>query len=193
MRRPLAIIGAVISVSLLTAWGVQKYIADTHPAPASIGGAFSAIDHRGQPISDADLLGKPSVLFFGFTYCPEICPTTLANMTRWLSALGPDADRVTVAFVTIDPERDTAQQLSAYLSSFDPRIRGVTGSPKQIEAMAKAYRVYYRKVSLDGGGYTMDHSTAAYLMDSKGRFITVIGYNESDDTALGKLRELVRS
>ena len=159
---------------------------------ASIGGSFAAVDQNGRPITDRDLVGKPSVIFFGFTYCPEICPTTLAAMTRWLTALGPVADRLNAVYVTIDPERDTPAQMRLYLGSFDPRIRGVTGTPAQIAAFARAYRVYYQKVALPGGGYTMDHSTAVYLMDRRGGFSGIISYREDEDRALAKLRTLVR-
>lgn len=148
-------------------------------------------DHRGQPFTAADLKGKPTAIFFGFTYCPEICPTTLLDMGARLQALGEDADRLNVVFVTIDPERDTPKQLAAYLSSFDPRIRGVSGTPDQIDRMAKGFRVYYRKVETGEGEYTMDHSTAVYLMDAKGRFVGPIGYQEPADRAVASLKRLI--
>ncbi len=151
------------------------------------------VDQKGAAFTAADLQGKPSVVFFGFTYCPEICPTTLMDLTRWLGVLGKDADKLNVVFVSIDPARDTSAQLASYLSSFDPRIRGLSGAPDQVDAMAKGFRVYYRKVETGGGDYTMDHSTAVYLLDSKGRFVEPIGYQEPDERALPKLRRLAEA
>ena len=168
------------------------------PATASgsfmkLGGPFTLVDQHGRPVTDRDLKGKPTVMFFGFTYCPEVCPTTLAALTAWMKALGPDADRLNVVYVTIDPERDTPKQLALYLSSFDPRIRGLTGTPAQIAQIAHEYGVYYQKVPLAGGGYTMDHSSAVYLMDARGGFQGVIGYQEPARQALAQLRALVRT
>jgi len=161
------------------------------PAAASIGGPFRLIDQEGRTVTDRDLLGKPTAIFFGFTYCPEICPTTLANMTRWMAALGPDADRLNVVFVSVDPERDTPAQLKLFLSSFDPRIRGLTGAPDAIAATAKAYRVFYQRVPLAGGGYTMDHTTAVYLFDRRGRFVEPIGYGGPPEQGLRQLKALL--
>lgn len=169
------------------------------PAPAAaqssgaarVGGRFTLVDTQGRTVTEKDLLGKPTVYDFGFTYCPEVCPTTLAAMTNWLKALGPDADKLNLVFVSIDPERDTPHQLGLYLSNFDPRIRGLTGSPKVVAEAAHDFNVYYQKVALDGGSYTMDHSTTVYLMDRKGQFRDVIGYKEPDADAIAKLREII--
>lgn len=157
-----------------------------------LGGPFSLVDQNGVRVTDKDLRGKPTAVFFGFTYCPEICPTTLGLMTQWMQALGPDADKLNVVFVTVDPERDTPQQLKLFLSSFDPRIRGLTGSPDAIAQAAKAYRVFYKKVPLDGGGYTMDHSTPIYLFDARGRFVEPIGYGAPPDRGLAQLKRLIK-
>lgn len=157
-----------------------------------IGGPFQLVDQDGRTVTDRDFSGRPTAIYFGFTYCPDLCPTTLAALTGWLKALGPDADRLNLAFVTIDPERDTPKQLKAYLSSFDHRIRGLTGSPAQVAQIAREFHVYVAKVPLPGGGYTMDHSSAIYLMDAKGRFRGVITYEASATQALEELRVLVR-
>ncbi|WP_374343810.1 SCO family protein [Phenylobacterium sp.] len=157
-----------------------------------LGGPFSLVDQNGATVTDRDLRGKPTAVFFGFTYCPEICPTTMAHMTKWMQALGPAADKLNVVFVTVDPERDTPEQLKLFLSSFDPRIRGLTGSPDAVAKAAKAYRVYYRKVPLEGGGYTMDHSTPIYLFDAKGRFVEPIGYNFPPERGLAQLKKLLK-
>jgi protein SCO1/2 len=114
-------------------------------------------------------------------------------MTGWLKELGPDADKLKVYFVTVDPERDTQETLASYLSAFDPRIAGLTGSPQAIEKMIKAYRIYARKVPLDGGGYVMDHTASVYLLDDEAVFTGTIDYQEAPDTALAKLRRLIES
>lgn len=158
-----------------------------------IGGPFQLVDTNGRPVTEKTLLGKPTAIFFGFTYCPEVCPTTMAEMTAWLKALGPDADKLNVVFVSVDPERDTPQQLKLYLSNFDPRIQGFTGSPEAIAAVTKAYRVYYQKTPTDGGGYTVDHSSAIYLFDAKGRFVEPIGYGGPPEQGLNQLKALLKT
>ncbi|MDP3854909.1 SCO family protein [Phenylobacterium sp.] len=157
-----------------------------------IGGPFQLIDTEGRPVTEQALKGKPTAIFFGFTYCPEVCPTTMAELTNWLRALGRHADQLNVVFISVDPERDTPAQLKTYLSNFDPRIRGFTGSPEAVAAAAKAYRVYYRKVDTDDGGYTVDHSAAIYLFDKDGGFVEPIGYGTPPERAVGQLRKLVR-
>lgn len=157
---------------------------------AEVGGPFQLLDTMGKPVTEQDLLGKPTVLFFGFTFCPEVCPTTLHELSGLMKELGPDADALNVVFVSVDPERDTPDQLREYLSLFDPRIRGFTGTEDQVERIAKAYRVYYQRVPLEGGGYTMDHTASVYLMNPEGRFTGTIAYGEAHDTALAKLTRL---
>ena len=174
------------------------YEIDAHgPAPSAsqstqIGGAFHLVDQNGRPVSDRDLLGKPTVIFFGFTYCPDVCPTTLADMTVWLKTLGPDADKLNAVYVTIDPERDTPARLKSYLTAFDPRIRGLTGSPQAVAQAAHDYDVYYQKVRLQGGDYTMDHSTLIYLMDPKGHMAELVHYGTPNDQVVVALKRLLK-
>jgi len=130
-------------------------------------------------------------MFFGFTSCPDICPTTLANMTAWLAEFGAKANEINAIFVTVDPERDTPAVLSNYLTSFDSRIVGLTGTPEQLAAMAKAYRFYYAKVDGKDGGYTMDHTATVYLLDREARFIGTIDYHEAASNAAAKLKRLL--
>ncbi len=158
---------------------------------AAIGGPFTLVDDTGATVTEKTLAGKPYAIYFGYTYCPEVCPTTLFDLSRWIKELGPDADKLNYVFVTIDPERDTPKLMRAYLSSFDKRIRGFTGTPEQIATIAKEYRVYYRKIPTSDGSYLMDHSAMIYLMDARGKFDTIIAYQEKDTTALAKLRKLV--
>jgi protein SCO1 len=164
------------------------------PQPATgPGGPFALVDVNGRPFTDQNLRGKPSVIYFGFTYCPEACPTTLMAETRWLRQLGPDADRLNVVFISIDPERDTPAVMKAYLKSFDPRIIGLTGSTQAVAKAAKAWSVYYQKVPTNGGDYTMDHSTALYLMDANGHFVRPLTYGVDEAQALAALRALLKS
>jgi protein SCO1 len=134
---------------------------------ASIGGPFQLVDQNRAPFSDQDLKGKTFLVFFGFTHCPDVCPTTLFEMSEILRKLGSDADRTAVMFITVDPERDTPESLKDYLASFDPHIRGLTGDPAAVAAVAKAYRVYFKKVPLEGGDYTMDHTTRGCISWTK--------------------------
>ena len=189
--RGLAVVAAIAIVNLAGCGAPPSSSSDPAASAVQIGGPFRLVDEEGQPVTQADLLGKPTVMFFGFTYCPEVCPTTLAELTTALKALGRDADRLNVVFVSLDPERDTPAQLKTYLSSFDPRIRGLTGDQTAVDAMAKAYRVYHKRVPLEGGGYTVDHSSAVYLFDSKGRFVDPIGYGNPPERTLAQLKKLV--
>jgi protein SCO1/2 len=156
-----------------------------------LGGPFHLINQDGVAVTEATLKGRPSVMFFGFTYCPEVCPTTLATVSAWLKALGADGDRLNVVFVSIDPERDTPAQLKIYLSSFDSRIRAFTGTLQQVTEMARAYKAYFQKVPLEGGGYTMDHTSTLLLFDRNGDFVELVRYGAPDSEALPKLRALL--
>jgi protein SCO1/2 len=140
--------------------------------PSAIGGAFTLTDQTGKVITEKDLAGKPSLVFFGFTHCPDICPTKLFEITQMLDTLGTDAAKVNVVFITVDPARDTRELLSTYLGSFHTSIRGLTGTEEQVAGAMRAYRAFARKVPLDAGGYTMDHTVFVYLMDRNGQFVS---------------------
>jgi protein SCO1/2 len=154
-----------------------------------IGGPFSLTDQNGQPFSDKDLKGKPFLVFFGFTHCPDVCPTTLFEISEILRNLGPAADRTAALFISVDPERDTPAAMKDYLANFDPHLRGLTGDAGALAAVAKAYRVYYKKVPTDGGDYTMDHTAIVYLMDKDGRFVAPFNMRRSADAAAADLRQ----
>ena len=162
----------------------------TGPARLPIGGPFQLTDHGGRAVTERDFLGRPMAIFFGFTYCPDICPTTLGDMTNFIAALEEGADRLHWVFVSVDAGRDTPQAMADYLSAFDPRIRGLTGNEAQIARAAEAFRISYRRVPLEGGGYTMDHTASVLLLDAAGRFAGTIDYKESETVALEKLRLL---
>ncbi len=155
---------------------------------SAIGGAFSLVDQSGKPFTEKDLTGKPSLVFFGFTHCPDICPTKLFEITQMLDSLGTDASKVNVVFITVDPERDTTELLSTYLGSFHAGIRGLTGTDEQVTQAMRAYRAFGRKVPLDGGGYTMDHTTFVYLMDKQGQFVSTFDVARDPAKAAQDLR-----
>ena len=163
------------------------------PAPIAIGGPFTLTDQTGATVTEAALKGHPSALFFGYTYCPDVCPTTLYELTVLLGQLGPDADKLKVYFVTVDPERDTQAKLAEYLQAFDPRISGLTGTRPQIDQMLKAYRVYSRKVPGEGDAYLMDHTASVYLLDANAGFAGTFDDQEKEDAAFAKLQRLVGS
>ena len=140
-------------------------------AEAAIGGPFTLVDHQGRTVTQADFAGQPLLVFFGFTHCPHVCPSTLARLSTVLRELGPQAQALTVAFITVDPQRDTPARLASYRAPFDARIRYLTGTPEQIAEVTQAYGVSYAKVALAGGDYTMDHTAALYLMDGRNRLV----------------------
>ncbi len=158
----------------------------------SIGGPFTLTDQNGRTVTSDSLKGKPTLIYFGFTYCPDVCPTSLLLMETALEKLGPDAaSKVNLVFITIDPERDTPALLKGYVTNFGPTFIGLTGTPEQVAAVARAYRVYYQKVpGKDGGPYLMDHSSIVYLLDRNGRFVTHFTHDakaEAIATAVGRL------
>jgi protein SCO1 len=186
------LIAAAFVAGLALCFGAVLIVAGRLSSPvaqiAAIGGAFKLTDQNGQVVTDQDLKGHPSLVFFGFTHCPDVCPTTLFEVSEVLRALGPDADRTRALFVTVDPERDTPRVMKDYLSSFDPHLSGLTGDPAEIAAVAKAYRVYFKKVPQEDGGYTLDHTAIVYLMDKTGRFVSPFNLKRPTDAAAADLR-----
>ena len=160
------------------------------PFEATIGGPFALMSTNGGTISSDSLKGQPFALFFGYTFCPDVCPTTLLDLSTTIKELGADAERMRFVFVSVDPERDNLEQLKLYLSSFDPHIAGVTGSPDQIAELARKYRAVYEKV-ISKDGYTINHTATTYLMDATGRFHGTLGYQEKPEIVLQKLRRLI--
>ena len=189
---PIAVFLAGLGVLLVTALFIFQPQQQQSAGRVPIGGPFRLTSHEGKPFTDADLKGKPFAVFFGFTHCPEVCPTTLYDLTQDLASLGADADKLRVAFITVDPAQDTPELMKTYLSSFDPRIVGLTGTEEEIAAAAKAYKIYYRKVPTDSG-YTMDHSATVFLMDSEGDFYGTSNFQEAQDVRRAKLRQLIKN
>jgi len=190
--RILVLTGAFLA-GLVICFGVVAIVTGRVSAPvaqqiAAIGGPFKLTDQNGQTVTEQDMKGRPFLVFFGFTHCPDVCPTTLFEVSQIFRALGPDADRVRALFITVDPERDTPALMKDYLSSFDPHMAGLTGDPAAVAAVAKAYRVYYKKVPLDQGGYTMDHTAIIYLEDKEGRFVAPFSLKRTTEAAAADLR-----
>jgi protein SCO1/2 len=186
--RLIAVIAAFVAGAAAIAAVVVFALPSAHTQPSAVGGPFRLLDQNRRPVTDADFRGKPFLVFFGFTHCPDICPTALFEMSEVLRRLGPDAEKTAVLFVSVDPERDTPEKLKEYLSSFHPRIVGLTGSPQEIADVEKAYRVYAKKVPLDGGGYTMDHTAIVYLMGKDGRFVTPFNMKRRPNEAAEDLK-----
>jgi protein SCO1/2 len=162
---------------------------DGSPGSSAIGGSFTLTDQDGKTVTDADFRGKPTLVFFGYTHCPDVCPTTLFEVSEVLRALGSDAGKAQALFITIDPERDTSQVMKDYLSSFDPHLRGLTGSVDAITSAEKGYRVYAKKVPGENGEYTMDHTALVYLMDKDGRFVAPFNLKRTPAEAAADLRK----
>lgn len=156
--------------------------------PAAIGGPFQLTDQNGKTVTDKDLKGKPTLIFFGYTHCPDVCPTSLFEISEVMRALGKDADRVNAVFMSVDPERDTPAIMKDYLSSFDPHLEGLSGDPAEVEKVIKSYRVYAKKIPGKDGDYTMDHTALIYLMDREGRFVSPFNLKRTPEEAAADLK-----
>ena len=188
--RPLVIVGAfaaslVVGLALMfLVMGGGRNIA----APAAIGGPFQLTDQSGAVVTEKSLEGRPTLIFFGFTHCPDVCPTSLFEMSEVLRAMGKDADSVNAYFISVDPERDSPDAMKDYLSSFDPHLKGLTGDPEILAKVLTEYRVYAKKVPLKDGDYTMDHTALVYLMDRNGRFVAPFNLKRTPDEAAAELK-----
>jgi cytochrome oxidase Cu insertion factor (SCO1/SenC/PrrC family) len=190
------LMGLVVAgaIALLAAggWVLESWLAAPQPSQgkALIESEFSLADHTGKPVTDEDFEGKWQLVFFGFTSCPDVCPTTLIEVSAILEELGDHAQQVTPLFMSVDPERDTPEVMAEYVANFDPRIVGLTGSSEQIKQAARAFRAYYAKVEQEGqpDGYTMDHSAFLYLMDPEGDYATHFSPNDEPVTVADKIR-----
>ncbi|PXA85748.1 SCO family protein [Caulobacter sp. D4A] len=168
------VVGVILAGALIFRSGVFS----PPPAPSAVGGPFQLVDYDGKPVDETVLKGKWSALFFGFTYCPDVCPGTLQALATASDQLGPKAKDLQIVMVSVDPQRDTPAVMKTYLTAgyLPKNIVGLTGTPAQVDAAVKTYRGYYKKVG-DGPDYSVDHSTAIYVIDPKGRFDRVIAYS----------------
>ena len=172
-------------------WTSARVAEPETSAVVTIGGPFALVADTGEAITEADLVGHISLLFFGFTHCPDVCPTAMAEATAWLDELGTDSDGLVIYFVTVDPTRDTPAAMNAYLSAFHPDIVGLSGSAEAVDQMLDAFHVFREQISLADGGYTMNHSAGFYVLDDKGRFIDVIDPNDGHDAAISEIRSAI--
>lgn len=166
----------------------------TRPGPDSGGiggGSYALVDQRANPVDQSMLVGQPSLLFFGYTHCPDVCPTTMGEMATWFGELGDEAKDLKAFFVTVDPERDTPEILNAYVSWVSDRVTGVTGKPEEIEKIIKAWKVLGEKVPGEGSDYTMNHTASVFLVNAQGGFEGTIAYQEDAAVALQKIRKLL--
>jgi len=181
----------VVLVALI-ATGAYFFIKVPAPGATGLGGGdYALVDGSGGKITPATFTGHPSMLFFGFTHCPEVCPTTLSEMAVWYEGLGADADKLKSYFVTVDPERDPPEVVNDYVRAVSDRVTGVSGSQAEVDKMVAAWKVYAKKVPTEGGDYTMDHTASVFLIDSKGNFQGTIAYGENNETAVQKLQLLL--
>ena len=191
MSRTALILSSVVAGLFVVALSALLVMQQWSPYPQRrIGGDFAMVATSGHSVTQVDLRGKPSVLYFGYTYCPDFCPTTLMMLSNVMAKMGRTADELNVVFVTVDPERDTPEQMRLYLSNFDPRIRGFTGTQAQAAAMARTFHVYYRRVPGENGEYTMDHAAYMMLFDGAGAIAGVINYGDDERDVLAKLTAL---
>ena len=182
-----AILGALAALAVLP--GDRTTALQRTTGKALVGGPFTLVHHSGETVSDARYRGQHMLLTFGFTHCPDICPSALQVMSAAIERLGANTRKVTPLFITVDPERDTAAQLAQYVASFHPRLEGLTGTPAQIDAVARAYRVYYKRTTdaKSAVGYTFDHSALIYLMDAKGEYVTHFTHATSVDVMADRI------
>ncbi|RQH10785.1 SCO family protein [Bradyrhizobium sp. RP6] len=157
--------------------------------PAAIGGPFQLTNQNGKAVTDKSLKGKPTLIFFGYTHCPDVCPTSLFEISEVLRAMGKDADKVNAVFISVDPERDTPATMKDYLSSFDPHLEGLSGDPAETAKVITSYRVYAKKVPTKDGDYTMDHTALIYLMDRDGRFVSPFNLKRAPAEAAADLKK----
>jgi protein SCO1/2 len=180
--------GAVIIVGVAAA-GLYFFV---KPTTSGFGGGDYTLETgTGQPFTAASLKGAPTMLFFGYTHCPDVCPTTMAEMAVWFDELGAAGKPLRAVFVSVDPERDTPAVINDYVHAVSDRITGVTGTQAEIDKIEKAWAVYSKKVPTTGGDYTMDHTASIYLLDSGGQFEGTIAYEEDQSTAIQKLKNLI--
>lgn len=179
----------VVGVLLAGALIVRSGVFHASSKPAAVGGPFQLVDYDGKPADESVLKGKWTAMFFGFTYCPDVCPGTLQALATASDQLGPKAKDLQIVMISVDPARDTPDQMKTYLTAghLPKNIVGLTGTPEQVDATVKAYRAYAKKVG-DGPDYTVDHSTMIYVINPKGRFHSVIGYGSPPDEIARQLK-----
>lgn len=193
MTSRIRLLAALLAACVITAGALAYFSAgrNTPGALADIGGLFVLASTTGATVNSQDLQGKPYAVFFGFTHCPEVCPTTLYEMSSLLAKLGDGAKSFRVFFITVDPERDTLEEMKGYIANFDPRIEALVPTPAQLQKIARDFRIYYAKSPTSDGSYTMDHTATVFLMNAQGKFAGTIAFGEAADMREAKLRRLL--
>jgi protein SCO1/2 len=186
------LVGILVVMTAAVGWITFDWYRTQHMA-RTFGEPFTLVDHRGEVITEAAFRGQPSAVFFGFTHCPDVCPTTLFEIDGWLTELGPEGEDIRAYFVSVDPERDPPEVLGRYIENVTDKVTGITGEPDKVAAMARSFGIFVRKVDLEGGDYTIDHTASILMIDSTGDFAGTIAYGENPDNALAKLRRLAGS
>jgi protein SCO1/2 len=188
-----ATMGVLMAALLLGIGGFLWFGSQGRNSPISIGGPFTLEDGNGKPVTDKDYRGKYMLVYFGYTFCPDVCPTTLNAIAEAMDKLGPAASRVQPLFITVDPARDTPAVVRQYAASFGPKVVGLTGTADEIAKVAKAYRVYYAEHRTGPGpnDYSMDHSSVLYLMDPNGGFLAPMRADQSGDEIAANLKKLM--
>lgn len=192
MRRALiaVLLAVLVFCGMLLYQLYQRTLDGGATGEALIGGPFELVDQDGQAVTDQTFKGKLMLIYFGFTFCPDACPTALGIMSAALDKLDVAGDRVVPMLITVDPERDTARALKDYVSNFHPRMMGLTGTPDQVAQVAKAYRVYYKKAPGSApDDYVMDHTLLIYLMDGEGKYVTHFGPQTTADQMADEIRK----
>lgn len=192
----LSVVFAVVAIAMAVGISAFMFWRDGPPGggggTALIGGPFTLLDQHGRTVTEADLRDHVSLVYFGYTFCPDVCPTELLNISVAVNELGPRAAEVTPIFITVDPARDTVEAMAAYVGHFHPSLVGLTGSEAQVARAAKAYKVYYAKVADDSASdYLMDHSSYVYLMDREGRYLSHFGPGTPPEIMASRIRKFL--
>jgi protein SCO1/2 len=185
-------LGAAFAIGIIAAVSLSPQNSRVQTmGQAAIGGPFTLVDQNGKTVTDKDFRGKFMLMFFGYTFCPDVCPTELNTIAAAIDKLGPASEKVVPIFVTVDPQRDTSEKLKSYVADFHSRLIGLTGTEEQVAAAAKAYRVYYKKVGAESADYLLDHSSYVYLMGPDGAFVTHFPFGITPDKMVDELRKRV--
>ena len=191
----IAVLGLYLMIAIDRPAAPAATVIPTHTSQTRFTQPFTLTSQRGETVTQNTFLGKPTLYFFGYTHCPDVCPTTLSTIAGWLTQLGPDATKLNVVFVSIDPARDTPDALNKYVSAFSPHILGATGTPQQLETMAKQFMVYYAKMPTKPGenpnDYTMSHSSMILIADPTGTFLGTLDVHDTDANAVARLHDII--
>lgn len=184
------VVGIAALCMVVLMWRQSERQPSASTSLGTIGGPFTLTGADGKPFASSKLNGKPAAIFFGFTHCPDVCPTTLARLTKLRRQLGQGDDALSIVFISVDPERDTPAEVANYMSLYETPVVGLTGSTEQIEQVKKQFGIYSRKVEQPGGGYSVDHTASVILLDRNGQFVATLSPEEGDQVALDKLKRI---